>query len=317
MSDIIYSLNIVLPLFLIGAIGYFLRVKGIVDMNFMDKGMSLCFKLLLPTMLFNEIYTADIIGGFSLKTLIFGVCGTFISIVSSFIYAKFFIKNEDKRSAIAHGIFRSNFIMMGVPIVENMYGAGASVNSAALLPFVIPMFNVAAILVFTLYAPKGANNKKVSAKYIFLKIIKNPFIIAVFLAAILKLINFKMPTFAMSTISYVARTSTTMSLLTIGGMFELSEAKKNMKYTLWTCFARLIVVPAIAISIAVLLGIRGVELATLLILFGSPTAVSSAAMAKNLGGDYKLSGDITMLSAFLSIFTMFVFIFVLKSFALL
>ncbi|MEG3007280.1 MAG: AEC family transporter, partial [Oscillospiraceae bacterium] len=222
-----------------------------------------------------------------------------------------------KRSAIAHGIFRSNFIMMGVPIVENMYGAGSTVNAAALLPIVIPMFNVAAILVFTLYAPRAEGEKWVSVKSVIMKIVKNPLIIAVFVAAVFKILNIKLPTFAMTTVSYIARTSTTMSLLTIGGLFEVSQAKKNLKYSLATCFARLIIVPFIAISIAVALGFKGVDLATLLILFGSPTAVSSAAMAKNLGGDYKLSGDITMLSAFFSIFTMFGFIFILKSLSLL
>ncbi|MEG2915033.1 MAG: AEC family transporter [Oscillospiraceae bacterium] len=317
MRDLIYSLNIVLPLFLIGVLGYFLRVKGIVDMNFMDKGVSLCFKLLLPFMLFNEIYTSDIVGGFNPKTFAFGVIGTFISIFLTFVYAKFCIKSEDKRSAIAHGIFRSNFIMMGVPIVENMYGAGSTVNAAALLPIVIPMFNVAAILVFTLYAPRAEGEKRVSVKSVIMKIVKNPLIIAVFVAAVFKILNIKLPTFAMTTVSYIARTSTTMSLLTIGGLFEVSQAKKNLKYSLATCFARLIIVPFIAISIAVALGFKGVDLATLLILFGSPTAVSSAAMAKNLGGDYKLSGDITMLSAFFSIFTMFGFIFILKSLSLL
>ena len=47
--------------------------------------------------------------------------------------------------------------------------------------------------------------------------------------------------------------------------------------------------------------------------FGCPTAVASAAMAQEMGGNGDLAGEIVAVTSVISLFTMFIFIFVLSS----
>ncbi|MEG0663654.1 MAG: AEC family transporter [Clostridia bacterium] len=80
-----------------------------------------------------------------------------------------------------------------------------------------------------------------------------------------------------------------------------------------TLFVKLIAVPLVFLTIAILLGFRNGELSSLVALFASPVAVSSFTMASQMGGDKNLSSQIVVIGSVCSIFTVFLFIFVLKS----
>ena len=55
LEDILFSLNSVLPLFVLGVSGYLLVQRGVVDRRFADQASNLCFKLLIPFSLFREV----------------------------------------------------------------------------------------------------------------------------------------------------------------------------------------------------------------------------------------------------------------------
>lgn len=75
---------------------------------------------------------------------------------------------------------------------------------------------------------------------------------------------------------------------------------------------KLILLPGIFIPIAILFGFRKIELAALMAIFASPTAVSTFTMAQNAKANYKLSGQIVVLDSMLSVVSIFLWIVVLK-----
>ena len=72
-------------------------------------------------------------------------------------------------------------------------------------------------------------------------------------------------------------------------------------------------VPLVFLTGAVLIGIRDVNLAALIALYGSPTAVSSFPMAQQLGGDADLAAQQVIFTTVFSGVTIFIWLFVLKS----
>ena len=64
------------------------------------------------------------------------------------------------------------------------------------------------------------------------------------------------------------------------------------------------------------LGFRDVYLGIILIVFGTPTAISSYIMAKNMNSDASLANQIVLLSTLCSMFTVFAFSFVMKTMGL-
>ena len=69
--------------------------------------------------------------------------------------------------------------------------------------------------------------------------------------------------------------------------------------------------------LAVALGFRGVELCTILVVFGAPVAVNSYTMALQMDGDADLAGGIVLLTTAVSCLTLFFWIWLLKSLGLL
>ncbi len=91
---------------------------------------------------------------------------------------------------------------------------------------------------------------------------------------------------------------------------------KNLRSLAIGVLGKTIIVPLLTIPIAVLCGFRGIELLSLTILFASPTAVSSYTMAEAAGHDGELAGQQVVFSSLVSLLTVFLWIFALKTFAL-
>lgn len=71
------------------------------------------------------------------------------------------------------------------------------------------------------------------------------------------------------------------------------------------CLVRLFLMPALLLTAAFLIGIRGVGFAGLISVFASATAIASLTMTQQMGGDAELAGDIVVSTSALCIVTMF------------
>jgi AEC family malonate efflux carrier len=66
------------------------------------------------------------------------------------------------------------------------------------------------------------------------------------------------------------------------------------------------------LACAVALGLRGVELVTLIAIFATPCAVAGFAMAQQMKADAELAGNCVVYSSALSCFTIFGWVFLFK-----
>ena len=122
-------------------------------------------------------------------------------------------------------------------------------------------------------------------------------------------------TFIYKALQYLANTATPISLIVLGGRFTVSSVKRLWKPIAITTLLRCAVVPAVALTLAYLLvpSLQGQHFAAYIALFGTPTAVSSAIMAREMGGDGELADQIVVWTTLMSAFTIFIEIAVLKA----
>lgn len=81
----------------------------------------------------------------------------------------------------------------------------------------------------------------------------------------------------------------------------------------WAKRLRLLIIPAVTLLPAAALGWRGVELASLIPVFASSTAVNSFTMAQQMGGDAELAGNIVVATSALCAVTLFLWCFLFKT----
>ena len=70
------------------------------------------------------------------------------------------------------------------------------------------------------------------------------------------------------------------------------------------------------VPLGALLGFRAETLVPILIYFGAPTAVSSFPMAQQMDGDGELAASLVVFTSALSILTIFLWVFALKTLSL-
>lgn len=310
MENFFFSVNVVIPLFLMMAAGYVAHYLKLVNNSFLTEANKFVFKLALPFMLFQNI-RLTFHGDFpNSKLILSSLVGIVFIILVSLIIVPVFIKRSGQKGSIIQGIYRSNFLIYGIPLATGMYGKEAMGTISVLMGTTIPVFNIAAVIILSIYSEN--KTQKLSFKKILIDIVRNPLIIGCITGMVFGWFRIKFPSYIDRPINELAGIATPLALFVMGGDFKFRNLRNNIWKILATSFIRLIIVPALAMFIFVSMGFRTLELSALLCLFATPTAVSSYIMAKNMDCDSELSGQIVVLTTVCSCITIFLFVFVLR-----
>lgn len=313
MSNLIYSINATLPIFLLIILGKVLKTTKIINDEFTKTADRYVFRIALPALLFSDLTENNVGSAFDGKYVLFCFSVTIFSIAVLWGLTEKFMKNEEQKGAFIQGSYRSSAAILGLAFINNMYD---SVGMAPLMIIgCVPLYNIFAVIILTL---KGDNSgKKPNMKETFINVMKNPILLSILIALPFALLNLHFPSFVNKAIGSVANTATPLALISIGASFEGKKALKKMKPTLLASFIKLILLAGLFLPLAVFFGYRNQELMALLVMLGSPTTVSSYIMAKNTGNDGILTSSIIVLTTLLSSLTLTLWIFVLKSFGVL
>ena len=314
-ADLIFSANVVVPIFLLILLGYFLTRIKLWDENFLKIANQVCFKCLLPVLLFYNVATANIFEVFNLKLIIYVCLCACILCGLLFLIVPLFIKDKKRRGVMIQGTFRSNFLLFGVPLGLSIGGNEGAVLAAVVASFYVPVINMLSVI--SLYVFSESENK--SIKSALLGIVKNPLIIGGVSGLIFSLIRnsigFEIPTMIDTTLFNIKSAATPIAFMILGGDLKFKNMLRNIKVSSLSVLGKVVLIPAIMLTVSALLGFDKLEMAILIAVFATPNAVSSYAMARNYEADYELAGEIITLGTMLSIFTMFVFITLAKTFA--
>lgn len=307
MENLILSLNVVLPLFITMSLGYFLKYLNMFDNNTLDTMNNITFKSFLPMLLFYNIYKTDLQGVFNLKLMIFSATCVIALYLILYLIVPLIEKDNKKRGALLQGLFRSNFVIFGIPITESLFGSEKVGVAALLIAVIVPLFNILSVLALETFRGGKPDFRKIS-----IGIIKNPLIIASCLGILTLLLKIKIPTAIEKTISDVSKIATPLSLILLGASFKFDNIKKYIKQTTIAVVGKTILIPCIILPICIMFGYRGVELSTLMIIFAAPTAISSFTMAQQMDSDSDLAGQIVVFTSAFCVVTVFMWIFILK-----
>ncbi len=308
MENLILSFEVVLPLLIMMMLGLFLRSVHLVSDSTVKQLNNVVFRVFLPVLLFCNVYHCDLNGTIRPRLMIFAPVCVIISFFLTFAVICLAEKINARRGVLIQGIFRSNFIIFGLPVTISLYGEEAGGIAALLIAVIIPIFNVFSVAALEIFSGSG----KFDWKKILKGIVTNPLIIASVLALIFLFSGLKIPTVLDDVLTDIGSVATPLGLMILGASFAFSAVRDRLREIIIGVAGKLVIVPAIFLPIAIAMGFRDTELVALLALFGSPTAVSSFTMAQQMGGDSELAGHLVVLGSLFSIITMFFWIFALK-----
>lgn len=308
MENLILTANIVLPIFLVMVVGYVCRQAGIVTETGERAVNRLVFSVFLPASLAESLMTADTGMGINYAALLVCLAGVFATFLAGMAVVPRIVTENARRSVLIQGMYRSNYAIFGIPLAEALFPQGDGGVAAMMVLATIPLFNVLAVFTFEFFRGERCDLRK-----ILIGILKNPLIWGCAIGYVFMRLPIALPEFAMSTLSKLTDISSPLALFALGASLDLRKLRGNLRALICGVSARLILIPAVLLSIVYCLGFRGPEFAALMIAFASPCAVSSYTMAVQMGGDGDLAGQLVMLSTVLSSLTIFALVFMCKT----
>lgn len=298
-------------MFLLLATGKLSRKTNLLTSESTDRLNALVFKIFLPVSIFKNVYNSSVSDVFDKKLIAFGI----ISVTLCFLLLILLTsgcKNRKSRGVLIQGIYRSNFLIFGLPVAESFYPDGSlSGKASVLIAIIVPLFNGLAVIALEMF-----KENKQSGMKTFLNILKNPLIIGSalgFVALFLKEAGFLFPDAVYKTVSDLSAAATPLALIALGASLDFSKIKGESKYLIWGLLGKLVLSPAVFIGAAALLGFRDRELAIILSMFASPASVSSYTMAQQMGADDDLAAELVVIGTAVSLITVFLWVSLIAS----
>ena len=313
MENFLLALNVVLPMFFTMSLGTILRKLKWVDENSLNIINKLIFKVFMSTLLFLNIYNIgdlSVLSADNLKLLAYTFIIILVILFLAWLFYAFKIKDRKKLSVLIQGVYRGNFILFGLAIADSLYGKEGLGVVSILTIIIIPTFNTLAVIILEYYS-----GKEISIKKLFKQVLKNPLILASIIGVIFIVFKITIPKPIYKTLVDISKIATPLAFIVLGGELKFGNMLKNIKYLISVNILRLIVNPIITLGVGRLLGFDGAEIVALLALSACPTAVSSFTMAKEMGADGDLAGEIVATTSIFSILTIFCWVLLLKSIA--
>ena len=261
MESFLVALGVVFPMLVMMASGVILRKTGMADRPLVRRVDAINFHLFLPCLLFYNIYNVDLAQDFSVEVLAFAAAGLVLSLALSLLIVPRLVHRRDQVGVVVQAIVRSNFVMFGLAVTEYIYGEGNAGVAALLSAVVVPAMNVIAVLLLEYWRPEGSG--RVSGKKLASGIVTNPLIIASALALLLLFLGIRLPAMVVDVVATMSRVATPLAFTMLGAMLSLEGLHRNRRVLVWTCLARMVLLPAVALTAAVALGFRGVALTAL------------------------------------------------------
>lgn len=311
-ENILFTTNIVAPVFLIIAVGYFARRLKIINEVFVDVTSKFVFQISLPAFIFFKISELDLSQALELNQIGYIYFGTIITYLLIWFGSTFFIKNSKDKSAFIQGAFRGNYAIIGLALISNLFGNGALGKATVILAFVLPLYNILAVIVLTVPMHEG----KVNIKKALLDILLNPLILAVIFALPFSYFKIKLPEMFITTGGFLSDLALPLALIGIGGSFNTENLKRASNLAVSASLIKIVIIPLVLTLGAYFLGYDKVDLGIMFIVFACPSAIASFVMADVMGANSKLAGNIIMLTTMGSVFTIAIGILLLKSFGL-
>ncbi|MDL2248121.1 AEC family transporter [Tyzzerella sp. OttesenSCG-928-J15] len=310
LENLVFSVNAVLPIFLVMVIGMVLKKLKIVDYNGAKQMNAVLFNCALPVKLFMDVSSSNFAELMDIKLILYAVGTTlawfFICWGASFIFAP----ERQMKGAFIQASYRSNYAILGLPLLNSIMGGNVS-KAAIITTFVVPLYNILSVLILTIYS-----GEKISPKQTLVKaarnVAKNPLIIGILIGIAFSIIKIPIPKAINKTLGYMADLSTPLALVSIGASMDFSKVKAKLKPAMVVAFLKLVAMPLIFIPIAFLINMPPENIVILFVMYAAPTAISSYVMAVNMGSDEYLASNAILLTSLLSIITYTIGVYILR-----
>ena len=290
------SINIFSIIIMI-AVGYTLKRIDFLSANDGDILNKIVMYVLMPCMIFNAVYNAELSQFSQLCVLpcIIMFSSLIIGVISYLILKR--LHYDDKKIwSILVCLVIANTAFMGYPINLGIFGQEGLLRAIFCDVSTLCMFLV---LSFVLILKFGGTLKSAVVKTLLF-----PSLWSVILGLIFNFLNIPIGSVLDNTISYLGQGAIPLIMITLGLSIDFSALKRSKSMIVFTSAMKLMIFPAITFLIAKMLGIVDLQFKVLIIESAMPSGMLALLLAITYDLDYELTSDCIFINTVISLITL-------------
>lgn len=266
-------LEVVLPVFLLIGVGSWMQKIFKLDLYTLAK---INFYCITPAAVFMSMYKSDMSGELLGTVTLFYAIYVIVLYVLGSAVSRALKLNKGMKAAFNNSIMLDNAGNYGLPINALVFRGDPLASSIQAL-----VMSLQSLLTFT-FGVLSIQGAKLKGNYraVIIGFLKMPVPYALLLGLLFQMWRVPLPTFLSMPLTYAQQSMVAVALLTLGAQIVKYPIRLYRLDVYISTFLRLLIGPAIGISIVLLLGMQGVAAQALIIASGMPTGVNASILAE-------------------------------------
>ena len=286
--------DIILPIFIVMAIGFILQKKFTMDISTLSK-LNIYF--VVPAFIFVKLYSTQFSASLFGHVLLFFILLVIILYVISTLFAKLLGLDRGKKTTFSNSTMFFNSGNYGVPVNELAFKGDPFAMSIQVI--VLTLQNIFTFS-YGIFALQSVNTSKWKAMIGYFKM---PVLYAMGAGLICNALNIQVPSVILVPANMIANAMIGLALLTLGAQVARIQFKAALSAVYSSLTIRLIISPIIALFIIWLFRVDGMTAQALLIASAMPTSVNSAVIAEEYKNYPEFAAQVVLFSTIISAFT--------------
>ena len=292
-----------LPVFLLIVLGFVLK-RSLMRLETQWHGLErLTYYVLFPALLIQTLVKADLssvpVAGVGGALLLSALVMSLLCLGLRPLLSRLAVDGPAFTS-IFQGATRWQTYVALLAVSGNLYGEiGLALASVAMVA-IIPLVNVFSVAVLAHYA----SPEKQSVRTIAMTVVRNPLIWACAIGLAINVARMPLPRIWHEVADALGRSSLGIGLLVTGAGLHLEGMFRPSLAASVAVFLKLMLMPVLAIALALWFGLSGSNLAIVAACSAVPASSSAYVLARQMGGDAPLLAQIITLQTILAAITM-------------
>ena len=287
----------ILSIIIMIALGYILKRIDFLSVDNVDTLNNIVIYIMLPSMIFSALYTADLSMISSLGILPFVIlASSFVTGIISYFILKRFNLSDKMLWSVLVTIMIANTGFMGYPISIGVYGSEGFLRAIFCdMATSVIFLNLS----FALVLKFGGSPKTAVKKIAFF-----PPLWAIILGILLNITHISIGPVLENTVNYLGNGTIPLIMLSLGISIDFGGIKRSKNMIIFTSIMKLLIFPLIAFFIVSHLGLLDLQFKIPIIEAAMPSGMLSLVLAITYKLDYELTSDCILINTVISLVTL-------------
>jgi len=306
MNSITDALIPVLALILVG---FLIQRTNFLPQTFWPSAEKLTYFLLMPATLIHSLAGKQI-GSLPWLKILLSVEGAILA--SAVLVTLWWLTHRRMSGPAFTSLFQGGVrfnTFVALALAENLFGRDGLFLAAMGAGFMIILINVLCVSAFSLAVTNG---KRVDPKRFLIDLLRNPLIIGCVIGVGLNASGLKLPLAIDGILLLGGKAAFPVGLMAVGAAYRAENLMLHWHPLVVTSTVQFLCKPLIAWGLATYLGLSGMALTVVVLLFSVPTAPSAYILSRQMGGDHDSMAAIITVQTCLSFVTLPLTIWLLR-----